>query len=228
MVTIKKLKENCDTISEQIKQIGANNNGCFVIDGIIDPEKYLNAKCRILWILKEPNTEHYSWSFLEKFKNKDWLYKYGKRVPMLRRIIYTSYGILRDCQWSEIPDAKNEKSFEPLQEIALINIKKTPGGRFSRPSEIIKAFNENKKLLKLQINTYNPNIIIFGNTLRFFETADFKDLKVAEKKCTQYGNVYYDTGNKLFINTWHPSIIRTDKDYVMDIVAIATDWLKKK
>ena len=56
MITLETFKNKCNTISEQIEQIGLDNNSHFVIDGIIEPEKYLNAKNRILWVLKEANS----------------------------------------------------------------------------------------------------------------------------------------------------------------------------
>lgn len=230
MNTIDTLKESCESISKQIEQIGLDNDSHFVIDGIIDIEKYLNAKYRILWILKEANSETDTWSYLEKFKDKEWLYRCGKSVPTLKRMIYTTYGILRDCEWSEIPDANNEESFEPLQEIAIINIKKIPGGSTSENDEIQQAYYDNRELLKQQIETYNPNVVIFGNTLQYFYKEDFNGLEKVEKQNTEYGNAFYDTGDKLYIHTWHPAVRGagfTDKEYVMDIVNIVKKWNTK-
>lgn len=228
MKTLDTLKNNCNIISEQIEKIGLDNNSHFVIDGIIEPEKYLNAKYRILWILKEANSETDSWSYLEKFKDKEWLYRCGKSIPTLKRIIYTTYGILRDCEWHEIPDANNEKSFEPLQEIAIINIKKIPGGSNSSSDEIQQAYYDNQELLKRQIKIYNPNVVIFGNTLQYFYKSDFEGLETAEEQKTEYGNVFYDTGDKLYIHTWHPAVRGvSDKEYVMDIVNIVRNWKSK-
>ncbi len=224
------IKNQCDAISKKIEKIGADNNSHYVIDGIIDLEKYFKAKYRVLWILKEVNSESDTWSYLENFKNKEWLYRCGKSVPTLKRIIYTTYAILRGCEWHEIPDASNEKSFEPLQEIALINIKKIPGGSVAQGADIQDAYYKNKDLLKEQIETYNPNVIIFGNTMGYFFKDDFEGLNEAEKQITDYGNHFYDTGNKLYIHTWHPAVRGkgfTDKDYVIDIASIVRNWSKE-
>lgn len=230
MKSLDTLKNNCNIITEQIEKIGLDNDSHFVIDGIIDLEKYLNAKYRILWILKEANSETDSWSYLKKFKDKEWLYRCGKSIPTLKRIIYTTYGILRDCEWHEIPDANNEKSFEPLQEIAIINIKKIPGDSYSDTNEIQQAYYDNQELLKRQIEIYNPNVVIFGNTLQYFYKSDFDGLETVEKQNTEYGNAFYDTGDKLYIHTWHPAVRGagfTDKEYVMDIVSILRNWRKQ-
>lgn len=222
---MKELQENCDNISKKIKQIGLENNSHYVIDGIINPAKYLKAKHKILWILKEANSND-TWSYSEKFQNESWLYQCGKSVPTLKRIIYTTYGILNECDWSEIPDAKDKKAFKPLQEIALINIKKIPGGSSSSYNEIQTAYDKHKELLREQIKVYNPDIVIFGNTLNFFQKEDFEGLKDAKKEITEYRNHFYNTGNRLYIHTWHPAVRGagfTDKGYVMDIVNIVKD-----
>jgi hypothetical protein len=223
------IKIKCDEISKRIEQIGIDNNSHYVIDGIIDIEKYLCAKYRILWVLKEASSND-SWSYPVKFKDIAWLKEKGKSVLTLKRVIYTTYGILRDCEWHEIPDANNEKSFEPLQEIAIINIKKIPGGSISENNEIQQAYYDNQELLKRQIEIYNPNVVIFGNTLQYFYKSDFDGLVTAEKQNTEYGNAFYDTGDKLYIHTWHPAVRGAgfnDKEYVMDIVNIVRNWKSK-
>jgi len=227
MHNVDELKEKCNFISTQIRQIGVDNDSHFVIDGIIDVEKYLNAKHRILWVLKEANSADDSWSYLENFKSREWLYRCGKSIPTLKRMIYTTYGILRDCKWCEIPDASNEESFDSLQEIALINIKKIPGGSSSEYETIQFAYNQNQELLKLQIETYNPNVVIFGNTLQYFNKSDFEGLEKVEKQISEFGNHFYETRDKLYIHTWHPAVRGagfTDEGYVMDIVNIVKRW----
>lgn len=229
MKNIDVFKNECDQITKKIEQIGLEKNSNYVIDGIIDPGKYLNSRFRILWVLKEANSETNSWSYLEKFKDKEWLHWCGKSIPTLKRMIYATYAILRDSEWHEIPDANDEKSFEPLQEIGIINIKKIPGGSSSEVNEIQEAYYENRELLTRQIKTYNANVVIFGNTLQYFYKSDFEGLETSNKQTTDYGNVFYSTDNKLYIHTWHPAVRGagfTDEKYVMDIVNIVRNWEK--
>ncbi|MEX6627232.1 hypothetical protein [Tenacibaculum salmonis] len=221
------IKNKCEEISEKIKKIGKENNENYVIDGIINLNKYLEAKNKILWILKEANSEGSSWSYINKFQDKKWLNKCGKSIPTIKRVMYTTYGILRNPKWENIPDAKDEKCFEPLQEIALLNIKKIPGGGNSNPKSITEAYNRNCKLLNLQVKTYNPDIIIFGNTFQYFKTADFPNIKETKREISTFGNHSYNTGDKLYIHTWHPAVRGkgfTDKGYVTDIIQIVEKW----
>jgi hypothetical protein len=227
MRNLEELTKECNEISELIKQNGEARDSHYVIDGIIDPEKYLKAKYRILWILKEANSENDTWSYIDNFKRKDWLLDYGKSNPTLRKIIYTTYGILSDLTWEGLPDASSEKSFEPLQEIALINIKKMPGTSVAITDTIQAAYDEDSEILKRQINLLDADIVIFGNTLNYFNKTDFKGLNNSEQQISEFGNHYYNTGDKLYINTWHPATRNMkDEDYVMDIVNIARNWQK--
>lgn len=223
MKQLKPLLQKQSEITEQIKKISEERDEHFVIDGIINPEKYLKAKYRILWLLKEP-VGGSSWSYLEEFNNKtDWFRKYSLANPTLRRIIYTSYAILKGNQWSDIPYANEEEGLDIIQEIAFINIKKSPGDSISEYNTIQEHYYKNKELLKQQIDLCNADIIIFGNTLQYFDKDLFNGLTQAEKQQTNWGNVFFDTGKKLYIHTWHPAVRGAgfnDKDYVMDIVNI--------
>ena len=221
-------KENTE-IGDQIEHNAKKRDCHFVKDGVIDPAKYLKAKYRILWILREANSQDNSWSYLKNFKRNDWLKTYGRSNPTLRKLIYTTFGVLRDTEWCNIPFANEEDAFGPLQEIALINIKKMPGSSRVVGNTIQEAYYEDQDLLKRQIEACNADIVIFGGSFRYFYKTDFKGLETAEKKITELGNHYYNTGEKLYINSWHPSATNnTDKDYVMDIVNIVRNWKRKK
>lgn len=225
MITLEKLITENNRLAQKIDSLAIERNQYRVIDGVINPEKYLNAKHRILWILKEANSESLSWSILDNFKNPEWLQKYGRSNPTIRRLIYTTYAILYDSLWNDIPYGNTPEAFKCLEEIAFINIKKEPGDSSAESDQIQRAYNDNQDLLREQINAYDPEIIIFGNTLQYFEKSDFKGLETAERQNTEYGNAYYTAENKLYIWTWHPAIrSASDQDYAMDIAQIVKKW----
>ena len=53
-------KQSCDEIYQKIKNLGES----VVIDGIIDIDFYLNSPIKVMWILKETNSEG-NWSIME-------------------------------------------------------------------------------------------------------------------------------------------------------------------
>lgn len=219
--------EGCKIIDAEFEKMTSMT--VTVTDGVIDCEKYYNANPRLLWILKEANSDD-SWSYINNFKNRDWLLRCNG-LSSIRRVIYTSYGILHssDKTWSEFLWSYEEESQSALQEIGFINIKKQPGGSTSNNNEIAEAYNNNKELLKLQINTYDPDVIIFGNTMNYVDLDDFAGLAQAEKHISPINNHFYYVGDKLYIQAYHPSYMKlSDKDFVMDIVRIYRDWKNRK
>ncbi|MBE7691327.1 hypothetical protein [Tenacibaculum piscium] len=223
-----KLKEKVAKIESEINEISFKNKKPVVIDGIINIEKYFESDIKILWILKEAYSEE-SWSYIEKFRDYEWLKKYGRRIPTLKRVIYTTYGVTEQSTWTDIPYSNEEEAFPPLEKIALINIKKIPGSNSSNDNEINKAYKQNEKLLTKQIDLCNADIIFFGNTLQYCNKSIFKDLNKTQKQISTFGNHFYDTGEKLYIDTWHPAVRGkgfTDKGYVMDLVEIVNKWKK--
>lgn len=217
----------CDEIYRIFSEL--TTQGTTVTDGVIDSEKYFNAKPRIMWVLKEADSED-SWSYIDNFKKIDWLNKCNG-LSSIRRVIYTSYGILKaDNQaWSDFPWSNDIECQSALEEIAFVNIKKTPGGSTSDSNEISAAYQKNRELLKLQIEAYNPEVVIFGNTMNLVDISDFEGLDAAEKEMSKHNNHYYSIGDKLYIHAYHPSYLKfSDKDYVMDIVEIYRKWKNSK
>ena len=86
-------------------------------------------------------------------------------------------------------------------------------------------------------NDYLFNIIIFGNTLKYFETEDLAKIgwgiKNTEKKYaeieTKNTAFYIISDDKLFINAYHPSYPKiADKTYWEEIRKIFNLWKSNK
>ena len=217
----KELKNACYSIAEKIEALKKEDN-YIVTDGIVDIESYVNATPKILWVLKEANSAGEDWSYSDFYKCT-WHNHNG--ISSIRKTVYTTYGLLNNINdFSDIPVWSKESYQEELKKMAIINIKKVPGGARSCYHEIKAAYEENEELLKEQIDVYNPDVIIFGGTFKFME---FLHQNLPNKTITEINNHYYNVDGRLLINTYHPSYIRfTDEAYVMDIVNIVKANLK--
>jgi hypothetical protein len=217
-------RKKCDEITEQIKEI----DQLAVIDGVIDVDCYLNSPIKVMWILKETNSSG-DWSIIDNFKKHEWLTN-NNRLMSIRRVIYASYGIMHPeiKDWKSFPWSSEEECQKALRNIAFININKLHGSSVADDNVIQDAYNKNRALLKLQFDTYNPDVVIFGNTLRYVNLEDFDgDFSEANKiKTEEIDTHYYPSKNRLYINAWHPSYFNgvSDKNYVMDIVEITRKW----
>lgn len=217
-------QKKCDDITEQIKKIGNH----VVIDGVVDINCYLKSPIKIMWILKETNSSG-SWSIVDNYKDHNWLTN-NNGLMSIRRVIYASYGISHPeiIDWKDFPWSYEEECQTTLRNIAFVNINKSPGSSVANDAEIQDAYDRNRTLLKLQFDTYNPDVVIFGNTLKYVKTEDFDgDFSEDKRERTEKLDThYYRADNRLYINAWHPSYFNgiSDKDYVMDIVEITRKW----
>jgi hypothetical protein len=196
-------------------------------DGIINIEKYLNAELRIMWVLKEINSDGdgYEWNMIDTIK--DWS---GKSIPIDWRktfdnILYTTNGILTSTLWEDQPDQdENPEITHQLSKIAYCNVKKVPGTSQTNMSKLKRYYETSKKLVLKQINELEPQIIIFGNTYDIIEP----DLSNLDYKTAKYKTMEaYFSPEQIMINAYHPQYFKIDpKDYCNDIINAVLDWKK--
>lgn len=229
--------KKCDEIEKQIHEIkGPNENILPISDGIINIEEYLKAKFKILWILKESNDVENDigggWNLPKAINElKCWEEQPRGGKITLQRMVYASYGILNNfISWKDMNSIYHKEVFETIKKIAYINVKKIPGNNLANGKLISQAYIENKELLFKQINTYNPDIIIAGNTLQYF----INDLSIDTEKDKKFVNditkntTYYSYPEKLYIHAWHPAYFRVSEEvYCNEIILAAREWTEK-
>lgn len=233
-IELLKIKEN--EISSKINAIESGKKGLLpIVDGIINIEKYIKAKYKILWLLKEVHDEWVTVKETGEKRNGGWDLVHDmydkmtideikdRKLLVAKRIMEAVYRLL--------PEAEN--NLEAFKSIAYVNIKKIPGGRFSFQNEIEKAYNEHKDLLKEQIETYNPDIIICGNTLPYLSMDNYfkKINRNTFGKNLKSRYCYYALGDRLYINTFHPAYKPANYEFwtkcIENIVNAVSEWENK-
>lgn len=236
MDSLELLTSKSKEIEREIFAIKGDNPAIKPIsDGIIDIEKYLNSKYKILWILKESNDvvdgKGGDWSLTKAISELNcWSDQKQTGGITFKRMIYSSYGILHDFTlWSDMPNVDNAEVFEVLKKIAYINVKKIPGGVSANETKIKEAYIANRDLLIKQIDTYNPDIIIAGNTLQHFFgdlPIKFENKKYVDSKTNN--TAYYPDTNRIYIHSWHPSVRPSkigEMEYCNEIILAVKDWV---
>jgi hypothetical protein len=195
-----------------------------VVDGIIDIDRYTQTTYKILWILREAwdswvvdkttqKKRMGQWDLVHDIFRNTTLTKI-QTIPTNNRVMLVTHKILSDIK----------DPVEAYKSIAYINVKKIPGGKSSDINEINRAFDKNKEILFEQIEAYDPDIIICGNTLHYFREYFQLDYKKNGHKLGMGENAYYATSKKLYINAFHPSCRLSNDEYVNIIYKAFIDW----
>lgn len=203
-------------------------------DGIIDIEKFLTAKPKILWVLKEGN---------EKSPNKDRDHRefhenvtvYPKWSITYENVIKSTYGLLYDCRFSDLPRLDNNDAKinveNVLLKVALINVNKNGGVGTADRTNIELNYSLHRKVLLTQIKEINPDVIInCSRVFRLFNDVSSEKFYDLEKDNLNKINFSYNN-DKLFIDYYHPGCrksTKTTEQYCSDIINIYQNWLKIK
>lgn len=182
---------------EEINQSLLNKFELLVLDGITDYESYKKADKKILWIMKEANQSGGQHTDdLRDFHKNVMRYKNWRRT--YKSIIKTTYGILDDLDYNEIP--REDQIVDVLRKIAFINVKKTGGDSSSHFRVINDHYIENKELIMEQVKCIEPDIII--NCSRIWQV--FADLATSDFLIVDRFNVA-KANDSVIINAFHPN-----------------------
>ncbi len=223
------LRKSYESIKHEIENLQENA----ITDGIIDIEAYCSIPenlPRILWILKEPNSsEDKRWSYSDLLINDRQEWDGSVLSLVFKRVIYTSYGILKHKNYNQIPPIHQKEVYDAVRQIAYINLKKTPGSSVANDKDIALAYHNNKELILRQIDEYQPQILIFGNTMKYlFEDLGIKEADKIYVDDKTHNTTYYIKDNKLYIHAWHPAARITSQIYCDEIISIARKWWEEQ
>ena len=169
-----------------------------VEDGIVSEEEYLDSNYKILYIMKEVNGGS-GWNL------KDFLYA-GGRSSTWDNVARWTEGLLnlnQEYDWAYLEENNEKRRKDYLKKIGVINLKKTPGHHTSEDKKISMAAFENRKLIKEQVNLYNPDIIICCGTADDF-VKNYFDSKFVTWNMTKRGVQFIRFKDKIIVSFAHP------------------------
>lgn len=187
----------------------AKNRNGFSQDGIINETEYLASKIKILFILKEVNSEN-------GFNLKEFLQKGGRSQTWnnISRWIFGIRNIEKEIKWRDLNDDyfTTERRKELLSSICVMNLKKSSGGHTTDNKELALVASQDTDYLNRQFQLYynseksRPDFIICGGTST---SNNFNKLINIENKSdwktTSRGVYYYEFDKgKYFIEYAHP------------------------
>jgi len=200
----------------------------FIADGLISPETYAKEDFKIICFLGESyGYDECGLVDIESqlVKNILGVGHYRRhtstKVPVLLWLIYESISRKEKIKWDDFPSLlkSNEKNTEILQKAisktAWINVKKASkhinswGNDATRQSydEIYKHSRKNEEILRLQIESTRPDLMIVCSDPVFHSLSDMKLLGEGIKRNKKYKIQRNELG-QMIIHVSHPSYHR--------------------
>ena len=169
----------------------------FIRDGCANPEKYVDAPVKLLFVLKEVNGGQ-DWD-LREFMND------GCRPQtwnVIARWIEGIFNISHDYSWDEMQNDNDHRRKTYIPQVSAVNVKKTSGGNVADSRLIQDSVEKSKDYLRKQLQLYQADIIVLCGTGKQYQTA------IRNKpnwKMTSRGIWYYiDDNNSIVISFSHP------------------------
>lgn len=186
-------------------------NLCLQFDGIIDIDTWKKTNLKILFLLKDSyrpidengdyNTARFSSYVLDYIANKT---KDEIKDKTWKQVLLWANAISKNCGFGKIENLKSV-AFMNVNKLAFISKKNTN----SKNSDLKIAVNEDKDILKEQLEIISPDIIVCGNTGNYL----FDILKEKESSISGIGKQkdgrnpldLYKTDQYVVFNAYHPS-----------------------
>lgn len=214
-----------DAIKEEISKMPPENGREPILDGITNPEFYAAAPKKILFILKEAYDEGKNshgqggWDHCKYFDDSKLSYSELKHIKTHDRVSKLVPCIFKNILFSEFKKAKlpEYEIMKAFRSIAWVNVGKYPApkGKKTSPESLQKAYNFWKSILFKQIESYKPEIIIFGGSFYLFKEDLMNNFELKEVIAPW---VFRDKLNRLYIGTGHPSQRISDEEYIDSII----------
>jgi|JRYH01.1.fsa_nt_gb hypothetical protein len=199
--------------------------GSFVRDGAMPG--YASAERKILFILKEVSgtTE----PDLRFASSLDWYQVPGRWRNTWYAAIHWATALRGESvDTDQITPEVWQRSLEP---IAVVNVKKTPGGTTADHGEIETFVRQNARFLKKQLSLYKPHLTICGSDF----VADCLALLYGWTERDWRGETRGPRGDEIWeldspvlgrvISFWHPNQRSRKRSETSEILkAIAADW----
>lgn len=228
---VKRLKAAQDEICREMyalaKSAGlSNDNVKPITDGVYDIAAYLSS-IKVMWVLKEPYDDFKDgkpygggWEVYEAF---DYNGAWANRT--WQPIIYSMYGLFYNLHWQDMDYIRDKPEMvNILKRLAYINISKMPAHKQTNDAMLWEYYEIWRPILLKQIEIYAPDVIVFGNTFRYFKRDLVGEETQPDKIFDDYSFCTYHKNDTLLIDAYHPNQKRiTRETYVNTIIDLVRE-----
>lgn len=229
MFDLQNYKNTKKIVIDMIKSIHKwDSSEGFIADGLISPEDYENCSIKIAVILGESyGYDECGVTYIETQPDEDLLgignpkRQTSKKVPSLLWMLYKSFSENKLVPWDDIPwlfrtnDDNTAILQESLKKAAWINVKKASkhidnwGDDATRQdyNEIYQNAIKNKDILKIQLDSISPDLIILCSDPVCHSLCDMGLLGNSIDKNNKWNIQVNENGQKI-LHVNHPSYFK--------------------
>lgn len=141
-------------------------------DGPVCLDRYLTAPRRIVWVLREVNSSDRDWELPDLlcnhlFESSRWYCTYGLVAKVSRALL--------QCPVPEqLPSTSASEAAGFLRDVAVINVKKTGGGRRINQPSLAQGARAFRQIVVRQLEALDAHILIAAGTSRFLPDLNLR------------------------------------------------------
>ena len=178
----------------------------FIADGIVDSSIWNDIEHkRILFILKEAYGTDWGEATLATWiKNSHPKHRMWKRVA---RLVYGIQNTTETYMSKYRPQLSDKDHADALDQIAVVNLKKSNGKSTSNYDEIAEYARYDKEEIKKELELIDADVIVCGSTFKtLYEIVYEKQpLPDSEKNDNWFYYMDLDGKRRLYIDFYHPA-----------------------
>ncbi len=134
----------------------------FVRDGVVDADEYARSPVKLLFVLKEVNDPGGGgWDLREFLRDGG----RGQTWNTVTRWVEGIHRLPNDVPWSEVCEVDQDRRKRALRKIAVVNLKKHPGGGQADYEEVRQTAERDRNFVSAQLSLYDPDFVICCGTL---------------------------------------------------------------
>ncbi len=179
-----------------------------VTDGPVNVTRYIQARPRIVWVLREVNFPGASGWDLSQYLDCD-LETYSRWQSTYGLVAKVSHALLQQPHATELPQNATDVR-DAIRDVAVINVSKVGGGSRAQGRDLRERALRYEKLVALQLDALAPDIVIAGGTFSLvpaFRQQFSKDAMAGPIRAAKWRDSW-------LVNMYHPGQSRLRHEVV--------------
>lgn len=223
--------------AQKHQEAGSNR---FIFDGIVNPERWNKSALKVCFLLKESyfDSEQYEADLLMPGCNST-VHHWNPHIE--NHLGFYTYNLVEHLRehdpwlmWCRVKEWTNRfyrlagmNIADAINEIAVLNLKKSNGTSKSDAKDILKYANNDRELIIRELELIDPDIVICGGTYEYCIAADLlENLETIAELNIFKKQVVAKSGKRLVLDCYHPAYPAVSYDKIEEYFKAVIPYLE--